>query len=176
MTVAGKRGTWNQAASTVKVDMREAVQFLPEEDLPLSMRLAVEPADSWKFESRDEDLDLGDLTVNGLSAIGTANVVVDDSSPARVRDVYRLKDGGVLLEVTAIPDATHVTFTRPGLGSVDEALPDNAVLQLVGQMPLEGSDPQEARTLAPARPELERDSRAAGPPVWTVRSASHSSP
>ena len=69
------------AASTVKVDMREAVEFLPEEDLPLSMRLKTEPAASFKFESRDEDLDLGDLTVNGLSAVGTANVLVDDSTP-----------------------------------------------------------------------------------------------
>src|SRR5512133_3378090 len=129
MTIAGKRGTWNQAASTVKVDMREAVEFLPGEDLPLSRRFKTEPAASFKFESRDEDLDLGDLTVNGASALGTANIVVDDSGPARVRDVYRVKDGGLLLEVTAIPDATHVTVTRPGLGSVDAAIADNAVLQ-----------------------------------------------
>jgi hypothetical protein len=148
-TIAGKRGTWNQAAATVKVDMRDAVEFLPGEDLPLSLRLATEPAASWKFESMDEGLDLGDLVVNGNSVVGTANVVVDDSTPARVRDVYRLKDGGVLLEVTAVPDATHVTFTRPGLASVDEALPDNAVLQLIGQMPVEGDDPQTARSLDP---------------------------
>jgi hypothetical protein len=150
MAITGKRGTYNQAAATVKVDMEDAVDLLPVEDLPLSLRLKSEPAKSYKFEHMDEDLDLGNVTATATSALASTTITVADTSGVRVRDVFRRRGGNLLVEVASITDATHfVVAARPGLGSTDEAIASADVLELIGQVPVEGEDPQAARMLDP---------------------------
>lgn len=94
------------------------------------------------------------LTVNGAQADSITNVVVDDSSNAIVGRQYLAFNvtAGTwgtpeLMRVSAVPDATHVTFVRGIAGTTAIALADNAVLLEVGSAYEEGSNKPTARSI-----------------------------
>lgn len=156
----GMRTTANQASATVKQHMDDAIDMLRVDDVPLQQRFSSSPVNNLKYEWLDEDLDTQSIQVTATSATSSTSVTVSDASGVRVRDVYKKRDAaseettpgsGLQVEVSAVNYTTNVLTlaARPGFGSTDVQLVNGDVLDLIGQVPKEGEEPQNARDLDP---------------------------
>lgn len=150
MAVQGPRGTFNQATITTRVSMDEAIELLDKFDTVLSDALASEPIDNIRNDWLDDDLDPQTVVATGPRA--TNDIPVVDSSNIRVRDLLRLVPNATVdsptgvFEVTAVPNATTITVAATNwAGTTGDTLANGYVLEVIGQVPQEGADPQPSR-------------------------------
>ena len=155
MAVQGPRSTANQSTVTTIVDMDDAIEMLDKFDVPFQTLLSSEGVTNIRHDWLDDDLDAQTVVVNGAFSANGATVTVVDSSNVRVRDLLQLVVPNTdvtlgstrqILEVTAVPSGTTITVsTTPWGGTTAAGYSTSDVLQIVGQVPQEGADPQPSR-------------------------------
>jgi hypothetical protein len=151
MAIQGPRTTGNQAAATVRQTMDDVILLLNKFDVPLQTSLQREGVDNTKYEWLEDDLDTQTVTATGVEATDIIPVV--DSSNIRVRDLLKVVPAAGLVEnptgiweVTAVPSATQVTTNATMWASTTpDTLSNGVVLEIIGQVPYEGADPQASR-------------------------------
>lgn len=150
MAVQGPRGTFNQATATTRVSMDEAIDLLNRYDTALADALSSEPIDNIRQDWLDDDLDSQTVTATGPRA--TNDIPVVDSSNVRVRDLLKLVPNATvtsptgIYEVTAVPNSTTITVAATNWASTtSDTLANGYVLEIIGQVPQEGADPQPSR-------------------------------
>jgi hypothetical protein len=159
MAVTGPRSTANQSTTTTVVDMDDAIEMLDKFDVPLTSMLSEEGITNIRHDWLEDDLDAQTVAVNAAFTSGGATVTVIDSSNVRTRDLLQkvqvtgddiapqiLGSTEQILEVTAVPTGTTITVsTTPWGGTTGANLASPDILQIIGQVPLEGADPQTSR-------------------------------
>lgn len=146
VSITTARATNLIPAVAVKRLLDEAADILPFDEVPLQNVLGSEPINNIKPEWLDDDLDKQTATVNAISALASATIVLVDSSNVRIGDVLKLQNGTVMAHVTNNVFGTNtLTVTRPFNGSTDQALAVNDILEIVGQNLTEGQDPAAPR-------------------------------
>jgi len=162
MAIQGPRTTGNQAASTVRQTMDDMILLLNKFDVPLQTSLQREGLDNTVYEWLEDDLDTQTVTATGAEAADIIPVV--DSSNIRIRDLLRVVPNATLenptgiWEVTALPSGTQVTTNATMWNSTTpDTLVNGTVLEIIGQVPFEGADPQPSRDGDPSK----KDNRTA---------------
>ncbi len=148
----GVVGSWTRTVG-VKIEMDEAISLLDPTDVPLQSRLSRVPTSSIKNEWMEEGLLPQAVTVSGTPSDFTGspakgNVTFADASELRVGDVLQIKDDATYSKqyvVTALSSSTVVELTVFGSSTVKPA--DTNVLILIGQVPIEGGAPKDARSV-----------------------------
>lgn len=143
-----KWGSYNQTVG-VRLDIDEAIQILPVDDVPLQSRIGSEPTDQIKVEWLEEALTPQTCVVASETATGgVGDVVVDDASPIRVGDVLWERDAVYTKQflVTAVNQTTNTLTVTGFAGNVADPTVA-ATLEIVGQYNTEGGDPQDPRSV-----------------------------
>ena len=149
----GKYGSYNQTVG-VRLDMDDAIQILSPSDVPLQGRLRTDTTNQVKVEWLEEDLTAQSVTIQTSGVSGTASpwtITVDDSSVLRPGDVLWNQTVGTSsrqFTVTSINTGANTAVIASFAGTDDTMDPaDGDVLVIVGQYRVEGSDPEEARSV-----------------------------
>jgi hypothetical protein len=135
--------------------MDEAIEMLDKFDVPLQNMLASEGVTNIRNDWLDDDLDAQTVTLTAAFTAAGTTLTVADSSNIRVRDLVQrlvpVADVGTalsqqILEVTAVPTATTITVPATTWGGTSaQSYSSGEVLQIIGQVPQEGADPQASR-------------------------------
>jgi hypothetical protein len=132
----------------VRLDIDEAIQILTPSDVPLQRWVGSEATDQIKYEWLEEDLTPQTVVVSAVSGTGPWNVTVDDASITRPGDVLQLHDGvaTVQFSIDSINTTTNVIVVSGFAGNTTGPVATNS-LDIIGQYRIEGSDPEEARSI-----------------------------
>lgn len=147
-TLQGPQATFNRTVG-VKLDIDEAIQILPVDDVPLQSRLTSESTRSIKVEWLEEELTGQTVTVSSVA--GTVSpwvVTAADASAVRPGDVYHLIGAAFDRQflVSSVNYTTNEVTVASFAGSTDSTDPAGAdVWELIGQYRTEGADPEEMR-------------------------------
>lgn len=154
MTVReGLTGSYNQTVG-VRLDIDEAIQILPVDDVPLQSRIGSSPTDQVKVEWLEEGLSPQVVTQSGAgTGTGPWTIDVDDAYVVRPGDVLQKRGGAITDQylVDSITDADTIVISAFGSGSPADP-GDGAELEIIGQYRTEGSDPEDARSVERTMP------------------------
>lgn len=135
----------------VKFDMDDAIVLLPLWDVPLQKRLGSAPCNEVRIDWLEDALVPQTLTVTSFTGTGPWTITAPDTTYLRVGDILQ-KPSGVYdwqYQVTSVPSGTTVIVAAFGSGST----PVNAdVLNIIGQLPTEGGDPNLLRSVDRTNP------------------------
>lgn len=146
----GLTGSYNQNVG-VKLDIDEAIKILPVDDVPLQASLSATPTDQVKVEWLEEELTPQTVTVatvTGAASPYTIDVTAAGKNVIRKGDVLQLRGGATDDQFVVNSITDEDTFVMADFGGGSPATPlANDVYDIIGQYRVEGSDPEDARSV-----------------------------